>query len=179
MHIKPVKTKLIEPGENLFKLVTLHIDHIPERSVLAIVSKAFSFAENRLVPKVTGDKQEKWNLVKKEAQYYLEPDQSQYELMFTIKGNWMFVNAGLDESNSAGHYSLWPKDPQGSLNHLWQQVRDRYRLQDFGMIMTDSKSFPSKQGGNRARHRPLRLQSLKQLYWHPRPLQQRNANGTN
>jgi F420-0:gamma-glutamyl ligase len=34
-----------------------------------------------------------------------------------IKGNWMFANAGIDESNAGGdNFVLWPKDPQASVN---------------------------------------------------------------
>jgi hypothetical protein len=34
------------------------------------------------------------------ADLWLDPNESVYQVMLTIKGNWMFANAGIDESNS-------------------------------------------------------------------------------
>ena len=48
MTVTPHKTKLIQPNDNLFKIITETIETIPEKSVLAIASKAFSFAEGCL-----------------------------------------------------------------------------------------------------------------------------------
>jgi coenzyme F420-0:L-glutamate ligase/coenzyme F420-1:gamma-L-glutamate ligase len=98
------------------------------------------------VSKQTDTKEEKWALARKEAEYYLEPNESKYQIMFTIKGNWMFANAGIDESNSAGFYSLWPKDPQKSLNSLWGKLREHYRIRQLGLIMTDSHAIPLNWG---------------------------------
>jgi len=146
MLVTPIKTKLIEPGNDLLRVISETLPTIPERSVLIIATKAFSFAEKRLLPKQTNAKEEKWKLVRQEAEYYLEPNQSKYQIMFTIKGNWMFANAGIDESNSAGHYSLWPQDPQTSINTLWHHLRQHYNLTHLGLIMTDSHAIPLNWG---------------------------------
>lgn len=146
MLVTPIKTKLIEPGDDLVEVISAAVPHISEKSVLTIATKAFSFAQKHLVPKQIGTKDEKWELVKQEAEYYLEPNQSKYQIMFTIKGNWMFANAGIDESNSAGYFSLWPKDPQTSLNALWEQLRQHYNIKHLGLIMTDSHAIPLNWG---------------------------------
>jgi F420-0:gamma-glutamyl ligase len=91
----------------------------------------------------TDDKSEKWELAKKEADWWLDPNESQYQCMLTVKGNWMFANAGIDESNAEGnHYSLWPKDPQESVNKMWRFIREHYGVKEVGVIMSDSKSMP-------------------------------------
>ena len=146
MRVIPYKTPLLTSGVDLHAVIAKTIPLIPEQSVLVVASKAFSFAEGRFVPKITGEKSEKHELVKQEAEYYLEPSNSQYNMMFTIKGNWMFVNAGIDESNSDNCYTLWPKNPQTSVNKLWHFLRKQYQVQKLGVIMTDSKSFPLSWG---------------------------------
>lgn len=146
MKITAIKTELIKPGDSLEELFRKHVTEIREESVVAVVSKAFSFSENRLVEKKTGTVAEKHALAKQEAEYYLDAVVSRYNLLFTIIGNWMFVNAGIDESNSQGAYTLWPKDPQESVNKLWQFIRKEYGVNKVGVIMTDSKSFPLSWG---------------------------------
>lgn len=146
MKVTAYKTKLISPGDSIEELIKATFTEIPENSIITIVSKAFSFAENRLVPIVTGTAEEKHELAKKEADYYLDASFSQYNLLLTIKGNWMFFAAGIDESNSAGSYTFWPKDPQKSVNKVWEFIRSHYGVKNIGVIMTDSKSFPLSWG---------------------------------
>lgn len=146
MKITPIYTGKIERGQSLTQLIADSFDSIPEKSVLAIASKAFSYAEGRFAPKVSGVKDEKHALVMQEAEYYLDPNHSKYQLMFTLKHNMMWANAGIDESNSDGAYTLWPKDPQASVNAVWEYVRRQYGIKEFGVIMTDSSSYPRTWG---------------------------------
>lgn len=146
MQVTPIKTPLIKPHDNLVKIITKSVETIPEKSILVIASKAFSTVENRFVAKVTGSREEKHELVKKEAEYYLDPHSSKYDLMLTIKRNWMFVNAGIDESNANGKYLLWPENPQRSLNNLWLDLKKHYAVKELGLTMSDSCSFPLNWG---------------------------------
>ncbi|MBI4033206.1 MAG: coenzyme F420-0:L-glutamate ligase [Candidatus Blackburnbacteria bacterium] len=146
MKVVAIKTPLIRPGDSLTKIISQSIPKIPEKSILVIASKIFSFCENRIVKKKTGLAQEKHALVKKEAEFYTDPHSSKYNLMLTIKGNWMFVNAGIDESNSAGNYTLWPVNPQKSVNKVWEFLRQHYQVREAGVIMSDSRSFPLNTG---------------------------------
>lgn len=66
--------------------------------------------------------------------------------MLTVKGNWMFVNAGLDESNANDQYLLWPSDPQKSANEIWHFLREHYGLQEVGVTISDSTSIPLNWG---------------------------------
>lgn len=146
MKIIAIKTPLVKPGDDITAIISQNIKRLPEKSVVAIASKVFSFCERRLVEKKTGTKNEKHELVKQEAEYYLNPHSSKYNLMLTVKRNWIFVNAGIDESNAANQYALWPIDPQRSVNRVWRFLRQHYRLKSVGVIMTDSRSFPLNWG---------------------------------
>jgi dihydrofolate synthase / folylpolyglutamate synthase len=146
MKIQAYSTPVVQPHDDLRQIIAQAIPTIPEKSFLVIASKIFATAENRFVPKTTEDKEEKHALVRKEAEYYLEPHSSQYNLMLTIKRNWMFVNAGIDESNANNQYLLWPEDPQKSVNEVWQFLRAHYGVKEVGVTMSDSISIPLNWG---------------------------------
>lgn len=146
MQISAFKTPIIQAGDDLTEHVATAISQIPENSFLVVASKAFSTAENRFVPKKTDSKAEKFALVRQEADKWTNPSDSKYEIMLTIKRNWMFVNAGIDESNADDHYLLWPADPQRSVNQLWEWARFHYQVKNLGIIMTDSTSIPLNWG---------------------------------
>lgn len=146
MTITPIKTRLVTAQDTLTEVLAAHLPVIPERSIVVIASKIFSTCEQRFVAKVTGEKSEKHQLVKEEAEWYTEPHSSKYNLMLTIKRHQIFVNAGIDESNAADQYLLWPKDPQASTNAVWQFLRQHYGLKEVGVTMSDSASIPLNWG---------------------------------
>lgn len=146
MKITAHQTTLIKKHDDLFEIIAQSITSLPERSVLVVSSKIISTCEGRFVPKVTDTREEKHALVRQEAQLYTEPHSSKYDLMLTVKGNWMFVNAGLDESNADGQYLLWPKNPQQSANDMWQFLREHYGVKEVGVTISDSTSIPLNWG---------------------------------
>ena len=123
--VTAVRTPLIRPGSDL-----------------AVVS----IAEGRLIGRA-GDRAALHDLVRREAEYYLEPHVSRYDIMLTIKGNWMFVSAGIDQSNAAGQLAPWPRDPQRSTNHLWRRLRAHTAGERrLGVILADSGGIPLNWG---------------------------------
>lgn len=146
MNVTAFQTPLLKPGDDLREVIAAVLPRLPERSMVVVASKAFSTVENRFVPKTTEDKAEKHALVRQEADYYIDPHSSKYNLMLTIKRNALFVNAGIDESNANDQYLLWPEDPQKSLNELWQFLRERFGVSELGLTMSDSTSFPLNWG---------------------------------
>jgi len=146
MLITAYTSPLIKKNDNLFDVISQSLPALPERSVVVVSSKIISTCEGRFVPKVTDTREEKHALVRQEAQLYTEPHSSKYDLMLTVKGNWMFVNAGLDESNANGQYLLWPKNPQQSANDIWQFLRDHYGVKEVGVTISDSTSIPLNWG---------------------------------
>ena len=146
MNVTAYKTPLITVQDDILEVIANAIPHLPEKSILVIASKIVSTCENRFVPKLTGEKREKHDLVRQEAELYLDPHSSKYDLMLTINRNWMFVNAGIDESNADNQYILWPKDPQASLNKIWNFLRQHYGVKEVGITMSDSSSMPLNWG---------------------------------
>jgi len=146
MQIQAYKTRLVTSHDDLNQVIAAAIPVLPERSILVITSKIVSTVEDRFVLKTTNDKSEKHELVKQEADLYIDAHSSKYNLMLTVKMNWMFVNAGIDESNADNQYILWPKDPQESLNKVWHFLREHYRLKEVGVTMSDSTSIPLNWG---------------------------------
>ncbi len=148
MQITAYKTRLVKAHDDLKQVIAEAIPALPERSIVVIASKVFSTAENRFVAKLDedSDKNQKHELVKQEADWYLDPHSSKYNLMLTVKRNWLFVNAGIDESNADNQFILWPADIQKSLNDMWSFLRSHYGLKEVGVTMSDSSSMPLNWG---------------------------------
>lgn len=146
MKVTALKTDLVAANADLESVLQSALPQLQEKSVVVVASKLVSTCEDRFVPKVTGSKEEKYDLVRQEADYFTDPQDSKYEIMLTIKDNWMFVNAGIDESNADGSYLLWPKDPQQSAQKIWSFLRQHYGVKKLGVVLTDSRSIPLNWG---------------------------------
>ncbi len=146
MNVTAYKTPLVQANNDLEKILQLSLPSLPERSVVVIASKIVSTCENRFVPRTDDPQQQKHELVQQEADWYTDPHSSKYNLMLSIKRNWLFVNAGIDESNADNQFLLWPKDPQASVNAIWQFLRKHYNLKEVGVTMSDSTSMPLNWG---------------------------------
>ncbi len=146
MQLMSYKTKLIEAGDDLLEIISESLPLLKERSIVIIASKIVATCENRFVPKQLDTKEEKYELVRQESEHYLPATASKYEVMLTVKGNWMFANAGIDESNADGQYILWPNDPQMSANLIWNFLRRKYSLKELGVTISDSRSLPLNWG---------------------------------
>ena len=166
MQVRPLKSSIVRPHDDLLKIIdeTISNDaqlkgHLPEGCVLAISSKIISYCQGRLVAKQKSEnngfsredvRDEKHALVQKEAELYIDPHSSKYDLMLTIKEGTLAVNAGIDESNANLNgeecFILWPEKIQETLNSVWRHIRQKYGLKNFGVITTDSRSFPLRWG---------------------------------
>ncbi len=146
MKITAVKTPIVRAGDNLFEHIANSISSIEEESVLVVVSKIVSYSQNRLIPINNGTHDEKYEIVRQEADLYLPNSISKYDLMFTIKNGHLTVNAGVDESNADGHYLLWPINLQQEVNNIWKFLREHYHLKKVGVIVTDSRTWPLRWG---------------------------------
>jgi len=142
MNIKPYKTHKIQPSENLFAILDQYLPKLEEKSVVAIASKIVGICEGRIVKKTSQEQKDK--LIKQEAQYYLPQKRMGY--LMTINQDILVVNAGVDESNSDGSLSLWPKDLQKSANLIREYLTKKHRIKHLGVILTDSKVSPLRWG---------------------------------
>jgi F420-0:gamma-glutamyl ligase len=139
MIIKAIKTRIFNKNENLANFIQDHLT-IPENSILMITSKIVSLSEGCVVPKSEISKAE---LVKKEANEVLGES---YQTYLTLKNGILIPAAGIDESNAEDNYILWPKDPYKSAYELWKTLREVYKLKNLGIILTDSRCTPLRQG---------------------------------
>jgi putative folate metabolism gamma-glutamate ligase len=145
VKVTPIKTEKITPGSiSLFDVLNKYILKLEEKSVVAIASKVVGICEGRVVKKTSEEQKEE--LAKQEADYYLPREYNQYGFMLTINRNMMIASGGVDESNGNGFYILWPKDPQKSANEIREYLVNKFSLSEIGVIITDSKLTPLRRG---------------------------------
>jgi putative folate metabolism gamma-glutamate ligase len=142
MKVTAIKTKRIVVGDDLFAVFDESLHELRDRSVVAVASNVVSLCEGRVVRIGERDKEE---LVREEAEFYLPPDNA-YHLNLTVKNSMLGVNAGIDESNTDGYYTLWPEDPQESANRIREYLKKRFQLDHVGVVITDSKTTPLRWG---------------------------------
>jgi len=140
MKISSIKTHKIRPyKQNLFEILDKYLKILRERSIVVITSKIVSICQERVI-KI--EKAEKKELIKKEAEYFLPPEENKYNITLTIKGNFLLPTAGIDESNGAGYFILWPKNLQKTANEIRKYLGRKFSVKKIGVIITDSKTTP-------------------------------------
>lgn len=146
MIVKSIKTrKFLPPKDDLWELLSDNIKSLEEHSVVAVTSKIVSIGEGRCIP--IADFPDKDILVAREADKYLPRDAAPHGLvMHTIKNDMMVASAGIDESNGANYYILWPKDPQISARRICKFLIRKHQVKNLGVIITDSRLVPLKRG---------------------------------
>src|SRR3989344_1597668 len=144
MKITPLKTrKISRDDDNLFELLDKYIKRLNEKSIVAVTSKIVSICE-RSVIKI--GQEDKINLIKQEAEYFIPAEKNKYKITLTIKRGMLVPTAGIDESNGNGYYILWPKNPQNTANRIREYLKKKFKLKKFGVIITDSKTAPLRWG---------------------------------
>ena len=144
MKIYPIKTHPILVGEVLTKILDQYLTSLAEETIVAITSKVISLCQERVVQKDTVNS--KFELIKKEADAHLREGDSLYGAHLTIKHNVIIPSAGIDESNGAGTYILYPLDIQHTAQEIWQHLRQKHSLNHLGVIITDSHTTPLRKG---------------------------------
>ena len=144
MRVKAIRTrKFLPPKDDLWDLLS-EIKSLQENSVVAVTSKVVAIGKGRCIPL---EKISKDELAMQEADFYLPREASPGGwVLHTIKNNMLIASSGVDESNGANHYILWPKDPQKSANKIWQFLRKKFKVKNIGVIITDSRLVPLRRG---------------------------------
>ena len=143
MKVKAIKTPIVHPNDDLFKILKKTLPKLEENSVIAVTSKIVGLAEGRVVPLDQADKDD---LVPEEAEWYLPKQENKYGFCLSIKHHTMIASAGIDHSNVQGNWVLWPSDPQRSVNQIREFLLQEYSLKHVGVILTDSHVFPLRWG---------------------------------
>lgn len=144
MKIKAIKTRKFQPPkDNLWDLLSA-IKNLKENSVVAVTSKVVAIGEGRCTPVTQMIKDE---IAIKEADKYLPREFSPGgQILSTIKNNMLVASSGVDESNGNGFYILWPKNPQLSAKLIWEFLKKKFKIQNLGVIITDSRLVPLRRG---------------------------------
>ena len=146
MNVSPVQTRLFRPPrDDLWQLLATSLPALEERTVVAVASKVVAIGEGRCVP--VDAVPDKDALIIREADWYLERDLvPQRWVLPTLTHGVLIPSAGVDESNGAGHYILWPADPAASARGIWRFLRRQFGLRHVGVLVTDSRSVPLRRG---------------------------------
>lgn len=144
MNVKAIKTrKFLPPKDNLWELLSA-IKSLKENSVVAVTSKVVAIGEGRCI---SLDKTTKDELAIKEADKYLPREFSpEGHILHTIKNNMLIASAGIDESNGANYYILWPESPQLSARKIWEFLTNKFKIKNLGVVITDSRLVPLRRG---------------------------------
>lgn len=144
MKVQTIEThKITVQDQNLFTILEAYLSSFEERTILAITSKIVAICQGRVVQIGEVDKH---TLIAQEADYFLPSDTSKYNITLTIKDGLLIPTAGIDESNGDGHYVLWPSEPQQTANAVRAYLSQRFKCQQVGVIITDSKTTPLRVG---------------------------------
>lgn len=142
MQITTYKTHKITAGESLTQILDDYLPKLTEASIVTLASKVVSLCENNVANKA----QDRFTLIKQEAEAIFAPEQNQHGFYLTLKNNRLIPNAGIDESNVREGYVLYPRNPQKSAAEIWEYLRTRDAIQNLGIIITDSNVTPLRRG---------------------------------
>ena len=144
MIVKAIKTrKFYPPKDDLWDLLSA-IKKLNENSVVAVTSKVVAISEGRCVEIKDKLKDE---IAIEEADKYIPREMAPDGLILhTIKNNILVASSGVDESNGANYYILWPKDPDLSAKRIWKYLKQKFQLKNVGIIITDSRLIPLRRG---------------------------------
>lgn len=140
MKIIPIKTRIFVENEDLIAFVKNHIKRVPENSVLVVTSKIVALSEGRTA--VIKNEKDKERLIRAESQFALR---TKY-VWLTIRDNLVMASAGIDESNGNGKLILLPHDSFKSATFIRNKIRKIYGLKNLGVIITDSRLLPLRNG---------------------------------
>jgi len=144
MKISSVKThKITSKERGIAKILDKYLKDIAEYSVLVVTSKVVAICEGRIAPIEGSDKDQ---LIEEESQYFLPRSENPYNVSLTITQGILAATAGIDESNADGAYVLWPVDAVKSANEIRAYLKERFRVKNVGVIITDSKTSPLRWG---------------------------------
>jgi len=82
-------------------------------------------------------------IIKEESDIVLSDE----DMMITLKNKILIPNAGIDNSNTPeDQVILWPKDPFLSARNIWNELKKEYKIENLGIIISDSHCNPLRRG---------------------------------
>ena len=145
MRITAIKSQKFLGGEDLFEVFLNTKTLLKDGDILAISSKIVALSQKRLVNISDYGKNEKEamkKIIEKEADKVYP---GKYD--FTLKDGILIPFAGIDASNvPEGKLVLWPKNSYGFAKDLHKKLCDYFKIQNLGIIITDSRCQPLRWG---------------------------------
>jgi coenzyme F420-0:L-glutamate ligase / coenzyme F420-1:gamma-L-glutamate ligase len=156
-HIVQKDENLLEVLEDTFKANNLHPQ---ENSVLVLAETLVATTQGRIfnldeITEVTEKAKElsqEYTMDPRFVQLILDESDSIIggipKMSFTEKNGVLIANGGIDKSNSGPgeHYSPWPSNPFGSARKIALEIKEKYHLTHFGVIISDSRVQPLRKG---------------------------------
>lgn len=154
MQLLAIKTPLLKPGVNLFKLIKSL--PIKDKDLLVLSSKVLALSQRRIIDlKTIKPKVQAKRLAKK---YAISPALSQMiikeadqifggvaKAILTKKNGYLVANAGIDLSNSPkGKAILWPAKPEAFAERVVKHFKSQKKM--IGVIIADSTCQPLRRG---------------------------------
>lgn len=141
MRVQALKSPVVHFGDKLEEVLTAILPKkMAEKSVVVVTSKVVSLCERRAV-KIPEDERAakalEEKLVRQESERYCLGSQ-RYDVLLGVRDGLMAARAGIDRLNTDGYFVLWPDDLQASANRIWNFLREFYRLEEVGVIISDS-----------------------------------------
>lgn len=144
MIVNKFRTHKIKVGDNLFKILDKYLPRLEEKDIVVITSKILSIAQGRVVK--NDGKISRFELAKKDAQYYLPEKYVKYRVHLTVTNNILIASAGIDESNGNGYWILWPRNVAEDTKKIWLYLKNKHHVKHLGVVITDSHLMPLRRG---------------------------------
>ena len=140
-----VKTRpLLPPHDDLWDALDPSLPALRDGDVVVVTSKVVAIHQGRCVP--MADVTDKEDLVEAEAEAWIPRASSRYGITLAIKGGTLIASAGIDASNSDGHFVLWPTAPSEAAAEIGRRLKRRHGVTNLGVILTDSHCTPLRRG---------------------------------
>jgi dihydrofolate synthase / folylpolyglutamate synthase len=141
MEVRPIKTRIFREGDNLVDFIVAHVPRVKEGTILVVTSKIVALAEGRTVE--IENEHTRDDVIKKEADFAMR---TMYTWL-TLKDGLLMSSAGVDESNAEGNkIILLPKDSFAAASRLRRELKKRYKVKKFGILITDSRVLALRAG---------------------------------
>ncbi|MCB9362778.1 coenzyme F420-0:L-glutamate ligase [Candidatus Woesearchaeota archaeon] len=146
MEIIPIKTSIFHPPkDDLFSVLDRFLTDITEKDIILISSKVVAIHQGRCIPKSKISSKDE--LIQKEADLFIPREECPGEyVVLTVKENTLIPSAGIDESNADNHYILWPEQPSEAAHEIWTYLRNKHKVSEIAVILTDSVTPPLRSG---------------------------------
>ena len=145
MKFIPIKTRrILPPKDDLYAVLDASLPKLREGDVVFITSKVLAIHQGRCMK--IGKGVNKKNLIKSEADAFIEDKNSYWDFILTVKDSTLIPSAGIDESNGDGYYILWPKRTSVLLKEICVYLKKRHRLKKLALVATDSHTVPLRWG---------------------------------